>query len=93
MKFRGDDETPNAEETLAFWRTINNKEVTDGWENDRSIREVLMGVRKMVQRGRHCRWFSFTEAEFEEVLQCTAAWKVRGVDSIYSFLIKKCPTD
>ena len=29
MKFGGDDETPNAEETLAFWRSINNKEVTD----------------------------------------------------------------
>ena len=34
MKFGGDDETPDAEETLAFWRSINNKEVTDGWKEE-----------------------------------------------------------
>ena len=89
--FGGDEETPSVEETLMFWRSINNKEASEEWKEDRSIREVLMGVRKMVQRRRHCRWFSFTEAEFEEVLQCTAAWKACGVDSIYSFPVKKCP--
>ena len=38
-----------------------------------------------------CRWFKFTEEEFEEVLRCTAPWKACGVDSVYSFPIKKCP--
>ena len=41
--------------------------------------------------GRRCRWEEFTEEEFEEVLQFPALWKVCGVDSIYSFPIKKCP--
>ena len=31
MKFGGDDVTPDALETLAFWRSVNNKEVTEGW--------------------------------------------------------------
>ena len=90
MKFGGDDETPNAEETLAFWRAINNKEVTDGWRNDRSIREAFSQVRWATRR-RICRWFAFTEEEFEDVLRCTAPWKACGVDSVYSFPIKKCP--
>ena len=34
---------------------------------------------------------AFTEEEFEEVLRCTAPWKACGVDSVYSFPIKKCP--
>ena len=42
-------------------------------------------------RRRTCRWFEFAEAEFDEVLRCTAPWKACGVDSIYSFPIKKCP--
>ena len=33
----------------------------------------------------------FTEEEFDEVLRCTAPWKACGVDSVYSFPIKKCP--
>ena len=33
----------------------------------------------------------FTEGEFDEVLRCTAPWKACGVDSVYSFPIKKCP--
>ena len=43
------------------------------------------------QEGRRCRWFDFAEDEFDEVLRCTAPWKACGVDSIYSFPIKKCP--
>ena len=41
--------------------------------------------------GRRCRWGEFTEEEFDEVLRCTAPWKACGVDSVYSFQIKKCP--
>ena len=41
-------------------------------------------------RGR-CRWEAFAEAEFEEVLRCTAPWKACGVDSVYSFPTKKSP--
>ena len=37
------------------------------------------------------RWHKITEEEFEEVLLCTAPWKACGVDSVYSFPIKKCP--
>ena len=55
-----------------------------------SIRSVLFDVKREVRR-RHCRWFEFTEGEFEEVLRCTAPWKACGVDSVYSFPIKKCP--
>ena len=65
--------------------------MSEGWRTDRSIREVLNDVKRMVQRGRRCRWFALTEAEFEEVLHCTAPWKACGVDSVYSFSVKKCP--
>ena len=80
-QFEGEDDTPDAEETLAFWRTINNKEASEGWKEDRSIREVLYRVKYEVRR-RTCRWFKFTEEEFEEVLRCTAPWKACGVDSV-----------
>ena len=33
----------------------------------------------------------FTEAEFYEVLWRSVPWKACGVDSVYSFPIKKCP--
>ena len=89
-QYGGDEETPDVEETLGFWRTINNKEVSEGWRSDEAIRDVLQGVRDKFQ-GRRCRWGEFTEEEFEEVLQCTAPWKACGVDSVYSFPIKKCP--
>ena len=46
---------------------------------------------KVTERGKRCRWFDFTEEEFEEVLRCTAPWKACGVDSVYSLHIKKCP--
>ena len=36
-KFRGEEETPDPQETLDFWRSINNKEVSEGWREDRSI--------------------------------------------------------
>ena len=89
-QFGADEETPDAEETLAFWRAINNKEVSEGWRDDRSIRKVLNRV-SVETRRRTCRWYKFTEEEFEEVLRCTAPWKACGVDSVYSFPIKKCP--
>ena len=86
----GDDETPDAQETREFWQGINNKEVVDGWREDESIQAVLRETREKLQ-GRRCRWEKFTEEEFEEVLRCTAPWKACGVDSVYSFPIKKCP--
>ena len=85
-----DDETPEAQERLEFWQCINNKDVSDGWRDDESIREVISDVRERLG-GRRCRWKDFTEAEFDEVLRCTASWKACGVDSVYSFPIKKCP--
>ena len=89
-QFGGDDETPDAEETLMFWRSINNKDVSEGWRDDESIQDVLHEVREKLQR-RRCRWDDFTEEEFDDVLRCTAPWKACGVDSVYSFPIKKCP--
>ena len=85
MQFGGDEETPGVEETLEFWRRINNKEVPEGWKEDRDIRGALYDVKKLLQKGRMCRWFEFTEKEFDEVLRCTAPWKACGVDSVYSF--------
>ena len=87
--YGGDEETPDAEETSSFWRSISTKETSEGWKEDRDIRGALNEAGRMVQRGR-CRWFGFTEAEFDEVLLCTAPWKACGVDSVYSFPIKKC---
>ena len=29
-QYGGEDETPDPEETLTFWRSINNKEVSEG---------------------------------------------------------------
>ena len=89
-QFGGEEETPDAKETLTFWRAINNKEATEGWKEDRSIRESFAEVKWKTKRS-ICRWFKFTEEEFEEVLRCTAPWKACGVDSVYSYPIKKCP--
>ena len=44
-KFGGEEETPDPQETLDFWRSINNKEVSEGWRNDRSIRGAFSQVR------------------------------------------------
>ena len=90
-QYGGDEDTPDSEETLMFWRSINNKDVSEAWFEDESIQEVLGEERaKLHGRGR-CPWGPFTEAEFDEVLKCTAPWKACGVDSVYSFPIKKCP--
>ena len=70
--FGGDEETPDVEETLEFWRRINNKETSKTWREDAAIQEVLHEVREKVGR---CRWGEFTEEEFDEVLRCTASWK------------------
>ena len=40
-QYGGDDETPDTDETLEFWRSVNNKEVSEGWKQDRDIRGVL----------------------------------------------------
>ena len=48
--FRGDEETPVIDEILQFWRGINNKEVSEGWRDDRSIREFLYRVKKETKR-------------------------------------------
>ena len=91
MQFGGDEETPDVGETLEFSRRINNKDVSEGWKEDKDIRGALYEVKRLLQKGRRCRWFEFTEKEFDEVLRCTAPWKACGVDSVYSFPIKKCP--
>ena len=81
-----EDDTPEVEETSAFWRSINNKEVSEGWLTDEDIQEALKEVRGKV-RGR-CRWDPLSEDEFDDVLRCTAPWKACGVDSVYAFPIK-----
>ena len=65
--------------------------MTEGWRDEDDIREVLQEMREKLQ-GRRCRWNEFTEEEFDEVLRCTSPWKACGVDSVYSFPIKKCPS-
>ena len=88
-QFEGEDENPDPEETLIFWRNTNNKETTELWRCDESIQKVLREVQEKVRR--RCRWEAFTEREFDEVLACTAPWKACGVDSVDSFPIKRCP--
>ena len=90
QQYGSDDETPEAEETPEFSMSINNKDASDEWREDRDIQGVLQEVRDKLQ-GRRCRWGEFTKAEFEEVFRCTAPWKACGVDSVNSFPIKKCP--
>ena len=90
-KHDGGEETPDPGEILDFWRSVNNKEVCDGWKDDESIQEILQETREKHGRQR-CVWGPFTEAEFDEILRCTAPWKACGVDSVYSFPTKKCPT-
>ena len=36
-QFDGEDETPGTEETLEFWKGINNKEVSAGWKTGTSV--------------------------------------------------------
>ena len=69
---------------------INIKAASEGWKDDEAIQEALLEMRTTLQ-GWRCRWGPFTETVFEEVLPCTAPWKAFGVDSVYSFPIKKCP--
>ena len=59
-------------------------------KEDGDIRGVFFQVKYEVQR-RRCRWGEFTKEEFDEVVRFTAPWKACGVDSVYSFPIKKCP--
>ena len=51
-RFEEEEETPEVEEILEFWRSVNNKEVSEVWKEDRSIRGVLGEVKRMVRRGR-----------------------------------------
>ena len=89
-QFEGDLETPEAEEMLEFWKR-NNKEASKERKEDMYIGEVLNRMRRRIQREKTCRWFAFTEEELDEVLWCTTPWKACGVDSAYSFPIKKYP--
>ena len=61
MQFGGDDETLDDEETLEFSRSINNEEVGELRKEDRGIRGALYEVNGLLQKGRRCRWFDFTE--------------------------------
>ena len=53
------------------------------------FRQVLGETRRRIESGRRCRWVELTKEEFDEVLRCTAPWRACGVDSVYSFPIKK----
>ena len=90
VQYDRNEETPEADETLEFWRNINNKETANAWRDDESIQGVIREMRDVLVRRGRCRWEDFTEEEFDEVLRCTAPWKACGVDSVYSFPIKKC---
>ena len=37
-QYGGDEETPDAEEPLRFWRSISNKDTSEGWKQEMSIR-------------------------------------------------------
>ena len=49
-QYGSDDETPESEETLEFWRSINNREASDEWRGDELIKEVLNEMREKLQR-------------------------------------------
>ena len=87
-QFGGEEETPDAEGALAFWRGINNKDSSHEWRDDESIQDVIQEMRVVIQKRGRCRCDDFTEEEFDKVLRCTAPWKACGVDSVYSFPIK-----
>ena len=91
VQYERNEETPGADDTLEFWRNINNKDATNAWREDESIQAVIKEMRAVLTRRGRCRWEPLTEEEFDEVLRCTAPWKACGVDSVYSFPIKKCP--
>ena len=44
-----DEETPEADDTLAFWTSVNNKAVSEGWLADESIQAALMEMRTTLQ--------------------------------------------
>lgn len=48
-QYDGNEETPGVEETLEFWRNINNKEASEGWCEDESIQEALLQTRGSLQ--------------------------------------------
>ena len=87
-KLGGDDETRDASEMLLFRREIN-KDVSDGWSLDRSIQDTLKEAREDIG-GRRCRCEKITGEENDGVVHCTTPWKPHGVDSVYSFIVKKC---
>ena len=70
-QYGGEEETQDVDETLMFWRVINNKTAGEGWRDDESVQDALQEVREKHQ-GRRCRWGKFTEGEFDEVLRCTS---------------------
>ena len=50
MQFGGEEETPDVEETLHFWKSINNKEVSEEWREDETIMNVLREVREKLEK-------------------------------------------
>ena len=61
-QFGRDDETPGIEETLSYWRGINNKETSEMWKEDGDIRGALGEVKWLIRKvGGRCRWFAFAE--------------------------------
>ena len=50
-QFGSNEDTPDTQETLEFWRSINNKVVTERWREDETIQEVLREVRENLEEG------------------------------------------
>ena len=53
-QFGKNEETPEAQETLEFWRAINNKAASEGRKEDEPVQEELRETRATLQ-GRQCR--------------------------------------
>ena len=48
VQYDRNEETPEADETLEFWRKINNKETSDAWREEESIQAVIQEMRGML---------------------------------------------
>ena len=51
-QFGGEDERLGIDETLSFWRGINDKETSERWKEDMYIRESLNDVKWLIGKGK-----------------------------------------
>ena len=79
LKLVNEDEFPDKEESLAFWRSINQKEASDEWERDEDILMVLRERRRNVNEAT---WRKLMEDKVNETIKMTAPWKAPGNDNI-----------